>query len=453
MRIKIVFIVFMSTMLSFFVVSKYATLKSLFLKSEVRTKNSFASRAVLKSDVFARSHSIELGEGPTIDKEIVENGNEDDFVPAKKTKLTKTTLSEIKIDEKAKKKRIAEKRKRKKELLKRLLAKLEEAELEMMEKDALAEAIERYAEMVDYPTNLIPLGQNDHDPLASNDPGDSFSSPQPPVGSGGNGNGNGEEPLKNSYSLVGSKNQNYYTIAEDEIEFNLSFLKRGEKFPAKIKADVFNQKKQFLTALSYVESRDATSNYNYSASLILPEISSENLVGNYFIKVQASPSNIKNGQTIYFFDSFALQYRQVKYKNKIIERLTADGDLEFEVRYQIYLAGNYIFQATLYDLNDNPVAFVEEPLTLDVGRYMLPIKFHGISFYNNRLSGPFILKHLALKYVKANLSTVSTGVDYPNYQTREYRWDQFNSEPVENEVLMNKLQNIESFLQTISTSK
>src|SRR3989339_115397 len=427
MRTKVGIALLLAILLSIFVTSQYTSLKSIMTDYTyaARERTPFSMRTILKSDVlgWGKTHleSTSFRSGRETEDDFSESLTAEDYQKIVDVKIR--NLQDLKkrrqLNKEAKKKEVAEKLKKKKELVKKILAELENAPLDVADKDALAR----------------PEGKNG-----------TFWQPLPIPNS--NGPAEGESPLMGAYAISGSRTQNYYTIAEEEVEFALSVTEKNGRVPASIKAEVFNQKKEFVTAVAFNESREEGLGYSYNGQLILPELSPENLVGNYFVKVEATvlPDNdtrVKKRPSLYFFDSFALQYRQAKFKNKITERLTEDGDLEFEAKYQIYQKGDYIFQATLYDMNGHPVAFVENPLSLEAGRFMLPITFHGILFYDGRLNGPFILKHLALKYVRPNLSTVNAGIDYPNHQTQEYNWEDFNAMPCDDKAMMSKLNSIE----------
>ncbi|HLE10617.1 MAG: hypothetical protein A2504_08840 [Bdellovibrionales bacterium RIFOXYD12_FULL_39_22] len=459
MRTKVGIALLLAILLSIFVTSQYTSLKSIMTDYTyaARERTPFSMRTILKSDVlgWGKTHleSTSFRSGRETEDDFSESLTAEDYQKIVDVKIR--NLQDLKkrrqLNKEAKKKEVAEKLKKKKELVKKILAELENAPLDVADKDALAESVKRYRRTSIYPPNLIPLGKNQKDPLARPEgKNGTFWQPLPIPNS--NGPAEGESPLMGAYAISGSRTQNYYTIAEEEVEFALSVTEKNGRVPASIKAEVFNQKKEFVTAVAFNESREEGLGYSYNGQLILPELSPENLVGNYFVKVEATvlPDNdtrVKKRPSLYFFDSFALQYRQAKFKNKITERLTEDGDLEFEAKYQIYQKGDYIFQATLYDMNGHPVAFVENPLSLEAGRFMLPITFHGILFYDGRLNGPFILKHLALKYVRPNLSTVNAGIDYPNHQTQEYNWEDFNAMPCDDKAMMSKLNSIESFLR------
>ena len=375
----------------------------------------------------------------------IEGNNNSISTPSVKT----FSFDNKKLTEKVKKKKSKRKNlKKRKEWLKKLLALLEEKDISLINKDMLRETINTYSELERYPLNMIKLFKGAmKDPLISKHEKDiskktiihKKESPPP------------EDPTHSEENpnmvLASSEHEKYnYVIGEDDITFKVGISGKDGRVPVNVEGEVFNEKKEYVTTLQYFEDDDLT----YMANFVAPDMNDSDLAGNYFVKIKATSHNKgENIASAYMFDSFSLQYRNYKFKRRIKEKLTINGDLEFNLYYQIYKTGNYIIQGTLYDKSDNPIAFVERPYELKKGRQWINIDFHGFLLSSQKISGPLILKHLSLKYVKNNFLTESSGLETPKFETKSYHWSEFNPYPDYNVVYGQKLMALELFLQSL----
>jgi len=126
--------------------------------------------------------------------------------------------------------------------------------------------------------------------------------------------------------------------------------------------------------------------------------------------------------------------------------LDAYGDLFFTNRFNFYTAGDYLLEGTLY-YEGKPFAQTSQLFKSIEGHQDLTLSFHGYLFYKEKVEGKFELRGLQVTKIEDDLKSVGDTYLSIEQMTSSYKWDQFNSKPFENEVILQKINTLKSISQ------
>ena len=268
-----------------------------------------------------------------------------------------------------------------------------------------------YKKMVDYPHYSTPLDSK----KASDFIEDRFKKETRTISS----------PEDPRLSIVSWCSRNYYT-KEDEIIVKARLLNAGKVVRGNVRGKLKSGKK-----LDFKRSSEGS----YQAT-----ISAENLdFGGHMVKVSATFA----GQELKTINQFKLMRQYYTFKGVKGGTLDSQGNLTFDVQFDVEEKGAYLLEGTLYK-KDKIIAIAENTVRLGEGEQRVPLKFHGHLFYKRRLDGPFKLKNLQFSYVNENLETHGNAkLIKPQFLSKKYAWDQFNNQPYFNETIGQKLEEMD----------
>ncbi len=286
-----------------------------------------------------------------------------------------------------------------------------------------------YSKMAQYPLTSTPL-----DPKTKSDPLTKKYD---------NSNaGQGTVTTADGLTVRKWKDKMHFIASEEKVELFLEVKDRGEKAEAVIDAVVYDPNNNEVGKLAY-NFDQVTGAYK---AVFAPNIR-DLVFGKYLVRIKAGRKNSRAGEgSAYLIESFSLQDRKSRFTKNVNVDLTKHGDLLVKANYEIYEEGDYILEGTLYNLMGEPVAWAEKPITLATGTKWIPLEFHGYIFYKNQYSGPFVLRHLSLNYVKKNLSIINAGLSFPYYKTPKWHWKQFNKNPYDNVIMKEKIRKLQLWL-------
>jgi hypothetical protein len=142
--------------------------------------------------------------------------------------------------------------------------------------------------------------------------------------------------------------------------------------------------------------------------------------------------------------NFAMRKRYYEFKEVSEDYITSDGNLNFNLAFKAFQAGNYLLEGHLY-YNNEYIANAHEIHSLEnqKGTQFIDLEFYGKILSDRLIKGKLELRNITLSPVEKELKTINVMLISPNYKTKEYQFDQFNSLAFNNSVITEKLKFIE----------
>lgn len=112
-----------------------------------------------------------------------------------------------------------------------------------------------------------------------------------------------------------------------------------------------------------------------------------------------------------------------QYRERLVE-----GSLEIAAQVEVKAAGRFHLEASLYDLNGNPLSWAQKAMRLKPGRHWIPLRFYGLAMRERGLPGPYVLRYASLSTTNAMPTSRARLVENA-YITQAYSAQEFTAEP------------------------
>lgn len=169
---------------------------------------------------------------------------------------------------------------------------------------------------------------------------------------------------------------------------------------------------------------------DYTAQMDLSKLNP----GRHMLKIKA----VRDTEEVVSVHSFQLSEDSLRPTGKYKTGLSSEGDLEFWVQVDVFERGHYLFESVAHS-KSGPVAQSQVALQLDKGTHFIRLDFHGLMFYERKISGPFEFKYLEVTRVDENLTMQGVFHFMPNHVSEFFDWSQFNASEFGNELVRSKL--------------
>ncbi len=161
--------------------------------------------------------------------------------------------------------------------------------------------------------------------------------------------------------------------------------------------------------------------------------------GKYYFSIVARSKN----EEAFISYSFQVSPHYFDFISSIDSGLDAEGNLFFTERINFLERGTYNIEGVIY-FENHPYAQTSTIIKDSEGIQDIELSFHGFLFHRNQVSGSFVLKSLQITKVGTDLSSSGDTLINLIHQSPHFSKDEFNSRAYENDVIINKINTLES---------
>lgn len=123
--------------------------------------------------------------------------------------------------------------------------------------------------------------------------------------------------------------------------------------------------------------------------------------------------------------SFVISPPVIELTGEYRERITAEGNLLFEIEVKTTEAARYYVRASLYTSANTPVGTAQFADNLSTGRHWIPLSYFGRMIHDSNEPGPYLIQTVEL--AKAGIPMLRMPPAQANIYTQSYALDELNS--------------------------
>mgnify|MGYP003671435950 CR=1 FL=1 len=178
--------------------------------------------------------------------------------------------------------------------------------------------------------------------------------------------------------------------------------------------------------------------YNEKSNLQTINFSDNNQDGIYEFSLSLTSSNeqkfeaglykvliVNNTNKVMDAVTFVLSKPEIELTGNFRDQVSDKGELLVQAEVTVSALNRFYFQASLYSANKIPIGATQQAIELRPGKHWITLPFDGTMIRDVGESGPFLLKNLSL--AKVTLPLQRAPLTHPDYFTKDYSLDQFNS--------------------------
>lgn len=124
--------------------------------------------------------------------------------------------------------------------------------------------------------------------------------------------------------------------------------------------------------------------------------------------------------------SFVISPPVIELTGEYRERITAEGNLLFEIEVKTTEAARYYVRASLYTGANTPIGSAQFADNLSTGRQWIPLTYFGLMIRDNNEPGPYLIQTVEL--AKAGIPMLRMPPAQTNMFTQSYALDEFNNQ-------------------------
>jgi hypothetical protein len=169
----------------------------------------------------------------------------------------------------------------------------------------------------------------------------------------------------------------------------------------------------------------------YTAVFTPPDGWERSYAGIYSVAIRAMS---EKGEERFATSAFQYSAPDSRLTGRFEDRIV-DGNLEIRAEVEVSAPGRFHLEGTLHSLEDRPVAWAQESVTLKPGLHWIALSFYGLALNESRSDGPYVLRYLVL----STTSTMPNSMNRPlenAHVTAPYRAISFTSRPFDDPQLL-----------------
>ena len=124
--------------------------------------------------------------------------------------------------------------------------------------------------------------------------------------------------------------------------------------------------------------------------------------------------------------SFVLSPPVISITGEYREKITAQGDLLFEIEVETTEAARYYIRASLYSESNTPIGSAQFSDNLSRGTHWVPLSYFGLMIRDSNEPGPYFIRTIEL--AKSGIPMLRMPPAEANMYTQSYALDEFNAQ-------------------------